>query len=475
MSKETRSALSRRSLIKAAAGAAALGGAPAAAAARGAHRQANGRDFDVIVIGAGFAGCTASRELAKAGYRVLVLEARNRIGGRTFSSEVEGHQFEFGGTWIHWSQPHVWAEMTRYAFGVIASTGANPDNTALLSEGRLVQAPASEVWPKLAAAMTRFCDVDGQDGRTVFPRPHDPFFSDAIAAYDGMSLQDRLNALNLPPLERDLVAAQLAINCHNDPRLGGFLDQLKWWALGDFDMGRLFDKLAVYKIAGGTGALARAILDDGKAELRLSTPVKSVVQRNHQTVVTTTDGETFTARATIVAVPLNVLASIAFTPGLPAARAAAAAQGHTGAGTKCYIKIRQKVGNWMGQAPYPYPISLAWTDTQMDDGTLIVAFGPPKGMDINDERGVEAALRGLLPDASVEAVFGYQWEDDPFSRGTWCWYRPGMLTRYLRDLQEPSGALFFAGSDQAKGWRGFIDGAIESGFSAARQARSHLA
>lgn len=472
---EAPAGINRRSVIKAAA-ASALATAAYPAVGQSAERKSGGTAYDVIVLGGGFAGCTASRDLAKAGHRVVVLEARNRVGGRTFSTTLGGHTFEFGGTWIHWSQPHVWAEITRYGMGIIASTGANPNTTALLSEGRLILAPASEIMPRLSAAMAKFCNIDEQDGRSVFPRPHDPFFAEAIARkYDGLSLQDRLDALNLPAMDRDLVAAQLAINCHNDPRQGGFLDQLKWWSLGDFEMGRMFDKLGVYKIAEGTGALAKAIVEDGGADLRVSTAVRSVARTGTGYTVTTVRGEVFTARAVVSTLPLNVLASVEFSPPLAAARIAAAKTANTCAGTKCYIRLRRKVGNWFGQAPYPHPISLAWTDSEMDGGSLLVAFGPPKGMDITDEREVEKVLRTLLPEAEVEAVYGYQWENDPFSRGTWCWYRPNMVTTSLRELQLHDGGLFFASGDHANGWRGFIDGAIESGLAAARDVRRHLA
>lgn len=64
--------------------------------------------FDVVVIGAGFAGITAARELKNHGYKVVVLEARDRIGGRVWTSELEGHKVELGATWIHWFQPYIW-------------------------------------------------------------------------------------------------------------------------------------------------------------------------------------------------------------------------------------------------------------------------------------------------------------------------------------------------------------------------------
>jgi monoamine oxidase len=71
-------------------------------------------DADVVVIGAGFAGLVAARELGRAGLGVLVLEARDRVGGRTWTDHRLGHDLELGGTWVHWVQPHAWAEMTRY-------------------------------------------------------------------------------------------------------------------------------------------------------------------------------------------------------------------------------------------------------------------------------------------------------------------------------------------------------------------------
>lgn len=59
------------------------------------------------------------------GYKVLLLEARDRIGGRTYTAEVDGHLYEMGGTWIHWHQPHVWREMSRYGFStdLVSSDG----------------------------------------------------------------------------------------------------------------------------------------------------------------------------------------------------------------------------------------------------------------------------------------------------------------------------------------------------------------
>src|SRR5580698_2321230 len=68
---------------------------------------------DVIVIGGGFAGVTAAREAALRGRTVQLLEARDRLGGRTWSSTWEGHSIEYGGAWVHWHHPHTFPGLTR--------------------------------------------------------------------------------------------------------------------------------------------------------------------------------------------------------------------------------------------------------------------------------------------------------------------------------------------------------------------------
>lgn len=472
------SASRRRFLAMAATSAGAIGSVGLAVAAMPldqAARQPKRDDYDVIVVGAGFAGLAAARELAKSGLSVLLLEARNRIGGRTFTSAYQGQKIELGGTWIHWSQPFVWNEMTRYGLGIEESPGAAAETASWLTGGRLKQGVAAPLWGRIGDAMARFCDVDRQGGREIMPLAHAPLTrQDLLVRWDALSLQDRLQQMKFGQETRDLLSPQLSINCHGPLDQGGFADMLRWWALGDYEMGRMFDKLGRYKIREGMGELAARMLQDTNADLALSTPVKAVERDGEYSRVTTAKGKTYRARSIVMAVPLNVLASIRMSPGLSGVQQRMADAGHVGRGSKCYVHIRQKVGNWIGMAPAPHPITLVWTEKQRDDGTLLVCFGPPGKLDISDEGAVQAALRGLLPKADVLGVTGYQWDVDPYSRGTWCWYRPGQLTSGLAGLRCPNGGVFMAGADQAEGWRGFVDGALESGITAARDVRAYL-
>jgi monoamine oxidase len=136
----------------------------------------NSEEYDIIIIGARFAGLIAACELSRRGGKVFMIEARDQIGGRTFTAQVDNQQYEIGGTWIHWSQPHIWTEMTRYGFSVIESEGAVANQiSSLLDNGsRLKTVSTTDLYPQLFELANKFSDINGVQGRTVFPSPHGP-------------------------------------------------------------------------------------------------------------------------------------------------------------------------------------------------------------------------------------------------------------------------------------------------------------
>jgi monoamine oxidase len=424
-------------------------------------------DYDVIIIGGGFAGVTAAREVRKAGLQCVVLEARDRLGGRTWYSELAGHTVELGGTWIHWIQPHVWAEVTRYGLDVVESPGlVTPGHCAWLTGGQRKSGSPEELFELLAEGATQFCN----EAERLFPRPYEPLFTEGVTALDHLSVQDRLNSLGLSDEQRDVLSGFWATACHAPCAEAGLVTMLRWWALGQRDFALLMDAVARYKLHEGTKSLLEAMLADGQPEVRLSTPVSRVEQEAEQVRITIHNGESLAAQAAVIAVPLNVLATITFVPALSTGKQAAARERQASRGLKMLALVRGVPNDFFGIAPDSHPLTFLASEREEAGGVVMVGFGPDaQAFDVNDRQAVQQVIQKFLPEAEVVAVKGHDWTADPFAGGTWSVFRPRQLTRYLRDLQRPEGRLFFAGSDIANGWNGFIDGAIETGLRAGRE------
>ena len=457
----------RRRFIKTAvAGAAALPVAGAGAA----DEIATDGGYDTIVIGGGFAGVTAARETSMRGLKTLLLEARPRLGGRTLTLDIDDHHLDVGGTWVGWSQPHVWAEIMRYGIPIEESASAQANIAVWMEGDRRVEAP----YEQYAALFESMTAAFYGPAREALPRPFDPLFVKGNEKLDATNAVEAIDALKLNQVERDLALSLAAIDAHAKPETSSYLDQLRWYALGDFDPWNMFDNLARYRVSGGTKTLLNRIHQDSRAETRFSSPVAAISQDDNGVVVTSKDGEKFRARQVIVAVPLNCVADIDFEPGITETRLRVSRARHTGSGTKLYAKIKKKP-IFSGHGKHDMPLCFLWTEYDDADTQMLVGFGASEDyLDVNDGDAVVKAVRDYIPDAEVEDVVAYNWNVDPYAKGTWCMYRPNVLTQDFAQLQQAEGRIHFAGSDIANGWRGFIDGAIESGLTVGRQVAEVL-
>jgi monoamine oxidase len=423
---------------------------------------------DVVVVGGGFAGVTAARELQHAGKNTVLVEARDRLGGRTWTAAFAGREVELGGTWVHWFQPHVWAEMRRYGLGLVESPAH--DDCAWVVGDEVRHGTAAQLWSRLFEGSDRLC----HDSEELLPRPHDPFFRD-LSAVDRLSIRDRLEELDLAEEEWDLTEALWAGLCSAYVHETGLVAALRWHALAGWSTERMLSCSSRYKIEGGTRRLVEAIAADGGFEIRFGATVEAVEVAGEEVAVRLADGSTLGARAVVVAVPLNVLASIEFTPGLAAGKREAVENGQSSHGIKTWARVRGERG-FFAIAPSRCGITYLSAEYTVDNDTLVVGFGPDAStLDPTDQGAVAEIIRRLVPDAEVVEVFGHDWTSDELSRGTWSMPRPQATTRSLRELQRPEGPVFLAGSDLASGWNGFIDGAVESGLTVARAVKHLLA
>lgn len=414
---------------------------------------------DVIVIGGGFAGLTAAREAALRGRDVLLLEGRERLGGRTWSGEWHGWAVEYGGAWVHWHQPHTWSELTRAGLRVEIS-----DNPGLAGwyvgedrrSGSIEQrdAIARRGWDRF---------VEGVED--ALPAPHDPTAAlGALARFDRLSIAERLGELELSDEERDVLTAELESLAHAPLDQAGAVSVLRWHALSGYSLELTQFTGGRVTIVGGTRALLGAIASGAPFERLLGAPVSAVRYDADRVEVETRDGTMFAARAAVVAVPLNTLGQIEFTPALPEDKRRAIALGQASRGIK--IMIRARGEPIMQNSVRPgHPFGYLDTEALDGDGSqLMIGFGSDAARcDPGDLLAVQRELDSILPGYQALDATAHDWLADELSRGTWAIHRPGWYEHHHAAMRRVEGRVVFAGSDIANGWAGFIDGAIESG------------
>jgi monoamine oxidase len=429
-------------------------------------------DYEAIVIGAGFAGLTAARDLHDDDHSVLVLEGRDRLGGRTWYKPYPGvdKSIEYGGTWVapRW-QPHIRAELERYSADLIESP--MPSEFAWSLGGDMSRSPNPiplEEWLGFEQAIRA---IDNAASRIRFGEQ--PLDQRGLEDLD-VPFDSWLRGLDLPAKTRDFLMAWAGFFFGAPCSEVSGLHILSWVA--GFENSAVAWYVAVSeKLAHGTAGLISALAEDSAADIRLSSPVASVGSDDDGVTVTTRDGQSYRAGAAVVTTPINTWHDLSFTPTVNAAKAAMATERMAGHSIKIWALVRDLGGNFYGVGQ---DTKIKWLATEYStaEGDLLVGFGTsPQDLDVTDSSAVADAVREFLPDADVVSTDAHDWNADEFSQGTWMAYRPGQVMRHASGLQRPEGRLTFASSDLASGWAGWIDGAVESGHRAARATGEVLA
>ncbi len=426
-----------------------------------------GSTLDSIVVGGGFAGVAAAREIARDGGRALLLEGRSRLGGRTWTAPWGGAEIEYGGGWVHWHQPHTWSEIRRHGLAVRLSDAA--DRTLWYVGDELRSGTAAERDAIARRGWDRFVADVGR----VLPQPHDPLYRAAdLARLDGLTIARRMEEIELDDEERAVLTAELESLAHGFLDDAGAVSVLRWHALAGGSLELTQYAGGRVTIRGGTRALVEAIAGEAPVERRFGAVVRTVTQERDVVEVTTEAGETFVARSAIVTAPLNTLGAISFDPPLSPAKREAIALGQASRGVKIFIRARGDQVDVNTIRP-GHPFGYLATEILGDDGSqLLIGFGRDSAAcDASDLVAVQSQLEAILPGYEAVAATAHDWLGDELARGTWAIHRPGWYSRFHAEMQRPERRVTLAGSDLADGWAGFMDGAIESGVRAGRAAR----
>jgi monoamine oxidase len=422
-------------------------------------------DADVIVIGAGFAGVAAARDLAEAGNRVVVLEARDRIGGRTWYRPIPGTEVwaEYGGMFIsRATQPSLAAELTRYGIGVTEPT--EPETIGWVRGDRREEGVGAidRIREQLSGsllteALEQTAKAFASEGR------------EALAQLDVPSA-GWVEGLQAPEEAADYLRSFLAAMGGAKVEKTSILPLL--WDMIELD----YTPVDAYVDLGELITDGTKVLIDAMAaglDIRFGAVVASVATGDASVAVTLTDGSRLEAPTAIVASPINVWADIRFDPPLAAPKQKAAVERHPGEVSKVIAILRGAPG-YLGSG-WQTPVNAGFVPTSSGGDQLFMGFSVQDRVDLADGSAVADAVRAHLPEAEVVQTAGHDWVTDPFSKGTWLavpptWFSDGTFDR----LREPEGRLLFAGSDIAGEGAGWIEGAVGSGREAATVAAALL-
>ncbi len=426
-----------------------------------------GKTYDVIIVGGGFSGITAARELKNLGRSVLVLEARDRLGGRTWVDTRLGQQLEMGGTYVHWFQPHVWSEITRYHLEIHSAPKA--ERVYWITEGKTKFASYNTFRRKLKKTVEKLLSVS----QTYLPFPYEPL-GGKMVEIDHKSAEEFLHEANLSKEEYDILHGWITSDICGSPTDGAITQIFRWWGFSYGNWNIQSSAISGFKLKKGTSALIEAMATDAKAKIRLSTVVKKIKQ-SKKIKVYTEDNKIFKAKSVIVTVPLTTVKQINFSPKLSMLKQASFAEGQASKGVKVWARVRGKLQPFDALAHGDYPLNSVHLDRYVDNDSIIVGFGGSvEKLNPLDCEAVEKALQYWIPTIEVIECTGHDWYNDQFSQEVWPMLRPNQLTTYLKEWTQPDGGIFFAGTTYANGWASFIDGAIESGLTTSRRVDEYL-
>lgn len=427
--------------------------------------------YDVVVIGAGFAGLVAARDLIEAGRTVVVLEARERAGGRTYTSTFPGTDVvvDLGAEWFDPARHHFMAaEVERYGARFVEADKEGANRWFL--DGRYGEGEEPDALVDTDELERVLDQLKADVAPVVFAKG----FDQVNTAELDIPFSEYLAKLDASPAIIDLLRAQSYTLTGALPEEFSAMVYLREIAGFDNDPAySFFASLARVDI--GSGGLAQRVADDIAEHLRLGEPVTSVTDSGGRVDVATATGKRFSARRVVLAAPLNTLGDIDFSPALPGPLARLVSQGHTG---RC-IKVWSKLSGckYVFAMGWPGVVECTVIREVVEDGerrSIMASFGLAPDLAVDRADLVQAGLDRLELGATVEEIYGHDWIGDPFSKGTWLALRPGQAPD-LASVPNQWGAVHLAGADFAGVWSGWVDGAIQSGRETAAEVDAVLA
>lgn len=416
------------------------------------------RQRHCVIIGAGLAGLAAGYKLKNAGWKVTMLEARDRIGGRVFSQKFPSTDLvsELGAEWVGESHERIKALCRE--FNIPLQKHQFEDH--LLRDGRVYRPGEWGFSPQAKAAFEKL--IAGYDKLTALQK-------NRIDKYDWWTYLENIGFTNDDLLLRDLMdSTDFGESIRHVSAFAALAEYAESSPKNEMD----------YKMTGGNSRLgvefAKRI---GLANITTGTLVTDVIQRRG-TVTVKTSTDSYVADAVICTAPINSLLKIKFDPPLPTAQRAAAERLTYARICKNSVLYRDRFWrdeNFSMVSDVTSHFYFHSTQSQPGREGILTSYAIGEKADVlasqSDQRRMRVIANDLVDfnrDAPrlARGITSYAWQRDAFTDGAYALYRPGQWFGIRPILARPHGKVLFAGEHIAD-WQGFMEGAIETGEAAA--------
>ena len=441
------------------------------------------RDADLVVIGAGLAGLSAARAAAAAGASVVVVEARDRVGGRVLNEDIGGgNVVEVGAQWIGPTQDRLAVLAAKLGVETFPTYGEGENVIEYGGRLRRYRGTIPRINPVVLLDVERAQRRLNRMARKV---PLDaPWEAPDATALDGQTAATWMRRNLATRAGRMLLELGIEAVWAAQPEDMSLLHVLFYiHSAGGLEM--LFDTdggAQQDRFVGGSQRIPMLMAQElGRENVLLGAPVR-MIRRGEHGVTVEADGATVRARRAVVAVAPTLAGRIAYDPPLPGFRDQLTQRMPLGTVAKCmaiYDEPFWRAENLSGQGTSDAgPVKLTFDNTP-PTGAPGVLLGFLEGRQARELGRVHANERRAAvldcfarlfgpragrPDAYVERL----WADEEWSRGCYGCHMPtGAWTAYGPALREPIGPLHWAGAEYATVWNGYMDGAVRSGEAAA--------
>ncbi|TSC22860.1 FAD-dependent oxidoreductase [Corallococcus sp. Z5C101001] len=446
---------------------------------------------DVVVIGAGVAGLTAARHIVRTGATVAVLEARDRVGGRTLTRDVGGGPVDLGGQWVGPRQRHVLKLADTLGLQRFPQHHQGTKVLELRGERRTYRGkvPALPLLSLLDLQRVVW-KLDGLARRV--PREQ-PAAAPKAAAWDALTLEDwKQRHVHTWGARAALDIATRAVFAAEPSELS-FLDFLSYVhsSGGLMPLTEVEGGAQAERFVDGAQSLSRRLAEALPPDrVFLRAPVKAVLQDAEGVTAITEDGRTLRARHAVVATPPALAERIDFGGDLPPGRRLAHANMPMGSVIKVvatYATPFWREAGLSGEAVSDVgPVRLCFDDCGPGGhhpalvgfflGDTARAWTGRPTVDLH-RAALADFTRFFGPQALAPvAIAALDWKQEAFSSGCYVGLpRPGTVTAIGDALRAPFGRVHWAGTETAIEGRGYLDGAVESGERAATEVVARLA